>query len=587
MATSVVTSERSPVLIVDDRPANRIALRGILEPLEFPVVEAASGEEALRHLLDRDVALVLLDVDMPDMDGFQTAEFMRRHPRTRQIPIIFLTAFDDLLDRAHEGYAFGAVDYIAKPFDPEMLRSKVRFFLELHQKTALLERQTRQLETSIEQLRLSRSALADAQRIANLGNFEYDPRTGRVRGSRQLHDIFGEPPDAPLPPATDLFERLHLRPDGQSGELLIRSATRANFDGQLTRRDGTTREVVVHVEPRSDTLTIVGTIQDITEHRDAQRALDETTRALERERELVHVFHQTVVAPLIEPSSLFDVSYCYRPADAAVVGGDWYDVLPLADGHVLMVIGDVGGHGLSAASVMSEIRTALREASISEVHPRRLIERVDRYMATFRSATFATMLLVRFDQDSGECVIASAGHLPAVEFGAGGEPEVRWAPSGPPLGAAMIERKESMFVLGPGRSLALYTDGLVERRGELIDDGISRLRACVATLDGEESSLAEAAVHQMCRDTGLTDDVAMLVVSRGNERRDAARRPSGGPVRDRTLAGRTSSLARRNVRRPDVRRRHRAHRGGTRDERMHPRVPARPRRHVLRRWKDR
>jgi DNA-binding response OmpR family regulator/anti-sigma regulatory factor (Ser/Thr protein kinase) len=447
------------------------------------------------------------------MNGFQTAELVKRHSRTSDIPIIFLTAYDDLLDRAPEGYAFGAADYIAKPFDPEVLRAKVRVFLELHQKTTLLERQAAQLEQSIEQLRLSRAALDDAQRIANLGNWEYDPRSGRVRGSRQVHEIFGEPVNAPLPDAATLFGRLQFRPRGVSGEVLMRSATRANFDGELMRRDGTRRDVVVHVEPRSDTLTIVGTIQDVTEPREAQRALDETTRELERERELIHVFHEAVAVPEVDIGPNLSVSHCYRPADAAAIGGDWYDVLPLRNGELLLVIGDVAGHGLPAASAMAEIRTSLRLASIEESRPGRLIEHLDRYMATFRRYVFATMLLVRFDDETGLCTIASAGHLPALEFGSG-DVQIRWAPGGPPLGALSREREESTFVLEPDRCLLLYTDGLVERRGELIDDGIERLEKRLSVLPTDSSSFAEATVRAMCSDTDVTDDIAVLVLQR-------------------------------------------------------------------------
>ena len=118
------------ILVVDDRRENLLALEAVLEPLGVPISCAESGEDALRELLRDEFALILLDVQMPGLSGFATAELIKRHPRTAHIPIIFLTAFDERLDDVARGYSSGAVDYIVKPFDPWTLLSKVRVFLE-------------------------------------------------------------------------------------------------------------------------------------------------------------------------------------------------------------------------------------------------------------------------------------------------------------------------------------------------------------------------------------------------------------------------------------------------------------------------
>ena len=129
------------ILMVDDHPANLVALSAILEPLGQDLVAAHSGEEALRHLLDSDFALILLDVQMPGLDGIQTAKLIKERPRNRHLPIIFLTAIHK--DPAHifRGYKEGAVDYLLKPFDPEILRAKVAVFVDLWRKTELLRHQ--------------------------------------------------------------------------------------------------------------------------------------------------------------------------------------------------------------------------------------------------------------------------------------------------------------------------------------------------------------------------------------------------------------------------------------------------------------
>ncbi|WP_433499142.1 response regulator [Sphaerimonospora sp. CA-214678] len=125
-------AERVRVLLVDDREENLIALEAILSSLDVVPVRARSGEEALKALLSSDFALILLDVRMPGMDGFETAAHIKRRERTRNIPIIFLTVVDSAPDYAFRGYAAGAVDYLTKPFDPWVLRAKVAVFVQLY-----------------------------------------------------------------------------------------------------------------------------------------------------------------------------------------------------------------------------------------------------------------------------------------------------------------------------------------------------------------------------------------------------------------------------------------------------------------------
>ncbi|TDD52601.1 response regulator [Nonomuraea terrae] len=125
-------SDRAKILLVDDREENLIALEAILSSLDLVPVRARSGEEALKALLNTEFALILLDVRMPGMDGFETAAHIKRRERTRNIPIIFLTVVDSAPDYAFRGYAAGAVDYLTKPFDPWVLRAKVSVFSELY-----------------------------------------------------------------------------------------------------------------------------------------------------------------------------------------------------------------------------------------------------------------------------------------------------------------------------------------------------------------------------------------------------------------------------------------------------------------------
>jgi PAS domain S-box-containing protein len=142
------------VLLVDDTRENLVALAAILEPLQHELVSATSGEQALRHLLTRDFAVILLDVQMPGLDGFETAQLIKQRERTRDIPIIFLTAISKDEQHVFRGYSAGAVDYIFKPYDPAILRSKVSVFVDLHERTERLKRQEEELrERELEALR--------------------------------------------------------------------------------------------------------------------------------------------------------------------------------------------------------------------------------------------------------------------------------------------------------------------------------------------------------------------------------------------------------------------------------------------------
>jgi signal transduction histidine kinase len=157
------TGHRANILLVDDRPENLMALEELLTPLGQNLISVRSGEEALAALLDNEVALILLDVRMPGIDGFETAGHIKRREKSRHIPIIFLTAISDDVENALRGYSEGAVDYLVKPFNPYVLRSKVAVFVELDAKTQLLREQARALERSNVEL----AALAEAAEAAS------------------------------------------------------------------------------------------------------------------------------------------------------------------------------------------------------------------------------------------------------------------------------------------------------------------------------------------------------------------------------------------------------------------------------------
>jgi CheY-like chemotaxis protein len=162
------------ILLVDDRTENLIALEAILASLDHELVRARSGEQALKALLASEFAVILLDASMPGMDGYETAARIKRRERTRDIPILFLTAYHNEPQHAFRGYEVGAVDYLTKPFDPWVLRAKVSVFVDLYLKN-------RQLK---EQAALLREQLTAAGEAGGSGAWEVSDRLDAVE--RQL-----------------------------------------------------------------------------------------------------------------------------------------------------------------------------------------------------------------------------------------------------------------------------------------------------------------------------------------------------------------------------------------------------------------
>lgn len=144
----VVHEEKAKVLLVDDRSENLVALSAVLEPLGETLLRAHSGREALRLVLKHDFAVILMDAQMPEMDGFETASLIRQRERNRHVPIIFVTAYGKDAETMLQGYSVGAVDYIAKPFNAEILRYKVRVFVELYKRGEEIKRQAELLRQS-------------------------------------------------------------------------------------------------------------------------------------------------------------------------------------------------------------------------------------------------------------------------------------------------------------------------------------------------------------------------------------------------------------------------------------------------------
>ncbi|MBW4617030.1 MAG: response regulator [Desmonostoc vinosum HA7617-LM4] len=263
------------ILLVDDRIENLLALEAILEKLGENLVRATSGEEALRCLLHQDFAVILLDVQMPGIDGFETASLVRNRGRSRHTPIIFLTAFSTSDQMLFKAYALGAVDYLLKPIDPNILTSKVTAFVELFKKTEAVKQQADQLVAVNAELRQSEERFRSLSTCSPVGIFETDTE-GRCNYSNPRYQAI-----CGLKAAESQQKRWLECVHPEDRERAIASWAAYIYDGHDYSEEfrfqtvhGNVRWVQVRSSPmlsgQGDLLGYVGTLEDITERKQSE-----------------------------------------------------------------------------------------------------------------------------------------------------------------------------------------------------------------------------------------------------------------------------------------------------------------------------
>ncbi len=507
------------VLVVDDTESNRYVLATWLRRAGHDVVEAATGTEGLRIAAAQPVDLVLLDVNLPDMTGYEVCERLKAAPRTAMVPVLHVSATAVQPADRSEGLRRGADGYLVEPVEREELVATVGALLRgaaAHRTAVRLAQRLRRLNdatlavneaTAVEGLvvTIAREAALLYESAATV-LLVTDGRAVRAhavaRGQPALEPCGAQAVDAVLAavgeaawvPAATLDG---LLPAPGSGWYLAASL------GAGSEQRGVL--LVDQLRSEADENEVV-----LTQYARAARTALKNLRSYDIERRIAFALQRNLLPDAAPSISGIDVAVRYEASAAhAEVGGDFYEIFALGDGRVALAVGDVVGHSLEAAMVMAQLRTAIRSYLLDGHGPAAALERLNRLLRRFHPEATATACCAIYDQRSGRCELANAGHLPPlVANGAG----VRFLPlGGPLLGIDAPMEAAHAFSLGASDVLLLFTDGLVERRGESLDVGLSRLAEAVRAGTGDLDELCD----RVLRDVGppsILDDIALVAI---------------------------------------------------------------------------
>ncbi|OXM68964.1 SpoIIE family protein phosphatase [Amycolatopsis sp. KNN50.9b] len=372
--------------------------------------------------------------------------------------------------------------------------------------------------------------LHNLQHIARLGSWEHSVLTGEMAWTEQTFELFGLPASAGPVTWDGLCTYVHPEDlpilEAFQTTLLARQEAATVF--RLIRPDGTHRQIRAHGEPvlseGGELVAVRGIYQDLSAQYQSQVALSATRDRLadteheaQQQNRIARELQQVILPSAARPVEMdgLEVAVRYRPAaQEHKVGGDWYDATVLPDGRILLVIGDVAGHGIGAATGMIALRNALRGLAVTGAGPGQLLGWLNTTTFTVNRGVTGTALCGLYDPESRTLTWARAGHLPPMLV-RDGVAEQLPLPRGILLGARPGARfEERVLRLRPADTLVLFTDGLIERRGVLLDDSLDRLAAaaCHAGTDVERISdqlLAEASSD--------TEDDSCLIVIRVSE----------------------------------------------------------------------
>lgn len=517
------------VLVVDDTPTKRYVLSSWLRRAGHRVIEAAGGEEALAVLREQRPDLVILDVLLPGLNGFEVCERIKANPATASIPVIQVSGNAITVADRTEGLERGADAYLAEPIEPSEFAATVEATLRYSRARRQAEVMAGRLAMLAEvTLRINRAdSFERLLSVAVQGTVDIMGRRSgalAVPADGRLRNYRARPGEAPISKsaAPNLLDRLCglVLGDAAGAEVLTVEAgdwvtlmpdleLSRPVTGVLCRTRKGRPPVFLGLEAApaldADELNLLLQLaQGLALAVDALRAYTEE-----------HTISLTLQRSLL-PSRVPDVpglqmGLRYQPAvDNIEVGGDFYEVL-MIDDRVLVAIGDVMGHSLHAATIMAELRHALRASMIDHVDLAASMDLLNKILRRYHPGMTATVCMLLLNPATGEIELANAGHIPPLLAG----PQGRYQGLGNLLlGVAAEDYKVEHLVLPPGGTLMLFTDGLVEDRHILLDDSLERARQLAETVEDDLEAFCDRILAAF---GSREDDVAFVVL-----RRDAA-----------------------------------------------------------------
>ncbi|GAB2614148.1 hypothetical protein Aab01nite_70670 [Paractinoplanes abujensis] len=506
---------KETVLVVDDSATKRYLLVSWLTRAGFTVKQAETGGEALSMLPGSDVELVVLDVKLPDMSGFDVCEKIKTDPAYGSLPVVHVSAHAvDVVDRT-QGLNRGADAYLVEPIEPDELiataQAVLRYYSARRRAESLAARMVRLAEAT---LAINTSdtlpALLEAAATGAVEIFG-GPVVVLAEGAEGKGiAAAGAPPavrEWALPEETVAVGSLVRTDDAAAwagvewpeGESVAVAAARLRHD----------RPPVYVAVPSSSQNPGFPVLRQLSQ---TVAAAVEAQRSYDEEHRIAVTLQRSLLQSHLPDVPGLELAMRYEPAGAQTeVGGDFYE-LTMLDGRLLVAIGDVAGHSLHAATVMAEVRHAVRAYAVEGHPPGRVLTLVNNFMRTVLPADSATICLLTLEPATGQVRMASAGHLPPLLHTAEG---VRFLePHGPLLGINAPRPADLEFVLPAGGTLVLYTDGLVERRDADIDVGLEALATASGTVEPSLDAFCRRLMTELGGAGPQADDIAVVALRR-------------------------------------------------------------------------
>ena len=516
---------KATVLVVDDVETNRYVVGTWLRRAGYAVLEAATGGEALAAVEAGGIDLVTLDIRLPDMSGIDVCEQIKAAPATAALPVLHLSATAvETADRS-EGLRRGADAYLVEPVEREELLATIEALLRY---SAARRRAVRLADhlRSLHDASLAATAATTPDELVSSAAMGAGAIFGATAvvvasvGDRSLVAVASPDREAkalPCPETLPADVAAALAGGGTVDPrdlpaLPVVTEPDGYLAATLTDKGGSSLGAVLVAAtpaPSPEETAEARLVLDLFTH--AVSISIENLRAYDLEHRIALTLQRSLLPEWAAAPHGLEVAVRYEAAAAhAEVGGDFYEVLELDGDRVLAAVGDVVGHSLQAATVMAELRNALRAYALEGHSPTAVLERLDRMLRRFHPTITATVCITVLDRAQGRLTVVNAGHPPPLLIGPGGARLVHEHAS--VLGFALRGPEPVTIDVVAGTTILLVTDGLFERRGETVDDGMERVLDVATSWAGTLDELCDRLLAEVGPGAAATDDIALLAL---------------------------------------------------------------------------